>query len=151
MERVMDHPSSRPLKERWRSKRQNPVPRVLLILLLFALPLVLIPVALDSPGPSEPPPRADAREEVSRALAQQGVVLGEEPPAPSEEPVVVAGAFVTASALDPPPLVEPQIGDGLVLLDDDDDMDDFDSEDADSAGEIDELDEAWDDDWEDDG
>jgi hypothetical protein len=79
------------------SKRPNPVPRVLLILLIFALPLVLIPWVLGGLTAPEPAPRSDPREELNRTLAQQGVVLSDRSGALDDAaPVEVAGQSVTA-------------------------------------------------------
>src|SRR5690348_682454 len=99
----MDRPPKGLAHRRWLSKRPNPAPRVLLVLLLFALPMVLIPSILDalnSPAPAPPP---DPRDEVSRALAQDGVVLGAvSTPTGEGAPVEVAGQSVTKRAFDAP-------------------------------------------------
>ena len=70
----MDHPPPRPLGPTWRRKRPNPVPLVLLILLLFGIPLLLIPPALDAPTPTQSESRLNPREELDRTLAEQGVL-----------------------------------------------------------------------------
>src|SRR4051812_36154409 len=110
----MDRPSPRLPDHRRRSKRPNPVPRVLLILLLFALPLVLIPSVLDGLGPVEPVSRPSARDELNRVLAQEGIVLGQETGVSNAEAAdEVAGAFVEPSAFSPPP-AEPAGANGHV-------------------------------------
>src|SRR5687768_14787158 len=132
-------PSLRPPRRQLRPQRSNPVPRVLLILLLFGLPLVLIPPALDVLNPPESASPPDPREELNRVLAAQGVVRSDQPAASSvEEPVEVAGYFVTARAFDAP-VVQAASEDALIILEDDEEEEDFDSDDGDLFADVDEA------------
>lgn len=140
----MDRTPITPAQRRLASKRPNPVPRVLLILLLFALPLVLIPSVLDRLNPPAPPsPRPDAREELNHALAQEGVVLSEPSRTGSEEaPVEVAGQLV-AAADDEAPALDAEDGSSLLV---DDEADVLDMDDSESDEDVDEADAAMEDD-----
>jgi hypothetical protein len=121
----------RPPHQRWPSSG----PRVLLVLLLFALPIVLIPAALGTLDEPEAAPRPSAREELDRALAQQGILLSDQRAESNEGgPVDVAGSFVGPSAFDAPPVEV--AGDLMPLEDEGADWDD-------SFADVDEADEGW--------
>ena len=110
----MDRPSLHQQRRRWPLKPPSPGPRILLILLLFALPLVLLPAVLGVPALFGPPPRLDPREELSRTLTQQGIVFSDQPTGTNEVPAVeVAGQSINQS-----PPVEAADETSLLLMDD---------------------------------
>ena len=118
----MDRPSLRQQRRRWRLPPPSPGPRILLILLLFALPLVLIPAVLGVPALFGPPPRLDPREELSRTLTQQGIVFSDQPTGTNEVPAVeVAGQSIDQSSSVALP-VEAADETSLLLMDDEGDV-----------------------------